>query len=115
MGELYEIMARSEAWKRLQERSPDAADRFAVNLKHDFVNVLQSVVQAADESLIVARRADAAHSALLRDLYDPDDGDFTKVRNYIDRKYARWSALSGTVAGGIVVALVAFFVSRSGA
>lgn len=108
MGRLFDRLTGSPAWSRLQERSPRDADPFAVAVKHDVVNVLQALAAAADEALEHATRADDELATLKRDLYEPDEGDFAKQRQYVDNRMSTWSKWLSGIAGGIAVATFAY-------
>jgi hypothetical protein len=125
VGELFDRLSTSTAWQRLQDRSPQGADPYAVGVKHDLMQVLQTVVAAADEAHTAALRADAAHAALLRDLYEPDEGDFAKAREravklmahereHYEERYGSWTTWLKVVAGGIAVSLFAFLLQALG-
>lgn len=110
IGQLFDRLTGSPAWSRLQERSPEGADRFTVNVKHDLVNVLQALAAAADEALEHAIRADEELASLKRDLYDPHEGDFAKARRYVDGRMSTWSKWLAAVAGGVAVAAFGYLL-----
>jgi len=114
MGTLWDRLATSEAWRRLQQPSEPGTDPAISRVKHDMMQVLQTVIASADEALEHAVDADATVEKLQRDLYDPKNGDFANQRSYTDGKFARWSMWLTTVAGGAIVAAFAYLLNRGG-
>jgi len=108
-----DIFHDSSAWQRLTSPSPSDWTPQTTRLKHDVTNVLQTMLAAIQElqaahkdhvKLMMAR--DKQYDKLYTDLFDPREGAFATVRNYIDGKHYGLQRLGWTVLGGSIVASV---------
>lgn len=115
-----DILADSPAWTRLRSGlPPEMEDPSIRRVLHDYAQVVTALVGELDSALDdidklhdrVDRRTEA-HEVLQKDLFNPKDGHFVEMRNYIDERFGKLTAPMLVLIGSVVSGLILLAVTR---